>query len=549
MSPIATEALASAKGNAACAVNPAGHGHAESGPSRGLGIGQTRDITEMEHELGFWDAVQMYPQATFWAMFFCVAVVMAGFDAQIITSFYALPAFQRKYGHHLGDDKYEIAAPWQTGLGMGNPIGQILGALASSYPLHFLGRRTTLAVCCCWSIAFVFVQFFATSIGMLCAGEILGGLAYGFYVVIAPTYASEVCPLILRGFLTTSVNLAFVIGQFVAQGCAAGVETRLDEWAYRIPFAIQWVWPVVLLAGLQFAPESPYWLVRRGRTEDARKALLQLTSSRLRPDIDKILVGIEQTDLLEREYATETTYWDCFKGASLVRTEISVMVYLIQVIGGNPLIGYANYFFEQAGLSSSDAFGMGVGNTALGFLGTILSWPLMNYFKLGRRTIYLSGMVVMTTLLFIIGFLSIPKHNKGAIWAMASLMDFWTFIYQMSVGPICFVVISEISATRLRERTIAIATAVQAGASIAFTVAMPYMLNSNEADWGGKAGFLFGAISIMCLIWCYFRLPESRNRTYEELDILFQRRIPARRFDKYDLLAEADHARGVTPQE
>lgn len=85
-------------------------------------------------------------------------------------------------------------------------------------------------------------------------------------------------------------------------------------------------------------------------------ALLQLTSSKNRPDIDKILVGIEQTDLLERQYATETTYRDCFKGISLVRTEISVMVYLIQVIGGNPLIGYANYFFEQAGLSSSDAF-------------------------------------------------------------------------------------------------------------------------------------------------------------------------------------------------
>jgi MFS family permease len=82
----------------------------------------------------------------------------------------------------------------------------------------------------------VFVQFFSTSIGMLCAGEILGGLAYGFYVVIAPTYASEICPLALRGVLTASVNLAFVIGQFIAQGCAAGVESRLDEWAYKAPF-------------------------------------------------------------------------------------------------------------------------------------------------------------------------------------------------------------------------------------------------------------------------------------------------------------------------
>jgi hypothetical protein len=231
-------AIPAAKDADAYEVEHSGYGacdDAGGGPSRGLGLDQTRDITEVEHELGFWQAVGMYPQATFWSMFFCIAVVMAGFDAQIITSFYALPAFQRKYGDRVGDH-YEIAAPWQTGLGMGNPIGQAVGALASSYPLHYLGRRKTLALCCVWSIGFVFVQFFATSIGMLCAGEVLAGLAYGFYVVIAPTYASEICPVILRGFLTTSVNLAFVIGQFIAQGCAAGVETRLDEWAYKIPF-------------------------------------------------------------------------------------------------------------------------------------------------------------------------------------------------------------------------------------------------------------------------------------------------------------------------
>ena len=161
-------------------------------------------------------------------------------------------------------------------------------------------------------------------------------------------------------------------------------------------------------------------------------------------------------------------------------------------------------------------------------------------FGFGRRTIYNSGMVVMTTLLFIIGFLSIPTNNTGAIWAMASLMDIWTFVYQMTVGPICFVIISEISATRLREKTIAIATAVQAAASIVFTVAIPYMLNSDEANWGGKAGFLFGGVSFVCFIWCFFRLPESRGRTFEELDILFQKHVPARKFGTYDLLGAAE---------
>jgi SP family general alpha glucoside:H+ symporter-like MFS transporter len=119
---------------------------------------------------------------------------------------------------------------------MGNPIGQILGALACGCPLERWARRKTLAACCIWSICFVFVRFFPTSIGILCAGEILGGLAYGFYVVIAPTYASEICPLALRGVLTASVNLALFIGQFIAQGCSASLESRLYEWAYKAPF-------------------------------------------------------------------------------------------------------------------------------------------------------------------------------------------------------------------------------------------------------------------------------------------------------------------------
>jgi SP family general alpha glucoside:H+ symporter-like MFS transporter len=201
---------------------------------------------------------------------------------------------------------------------------------------------------------------------------------------------------------------------------------------------------------------------------------------------------------------------------------------------------------------------VGVGNTALGFVGTCLSWPLIIYvssilhvlcsllltaIQFGRRTIYNTGMVWMTTILFVIGFLDFGRDQSAVVWAQASLMDIWTFIYQMTVGPICFVIISEISATRLRGRTIAIATAVQALASIVFTVALPYMINKDQADLRGKAGFLFGGISFVCYIWCWFRLPESRGRTFEELDILFEREVPPWQFAKYDLLAEGrdDH--------
>jgi MFS family permease len=119
---------------------------------------------------------------------------------------------------------------------MGNAVGQLVGALACGWPLERFGRKRTLAACCFWSIAWIFMQFFSTNLTILCIGEIFAGLGYGFYVVIAPVYASDVCPLALRGVLTASVNLAFVIGQFIAQGTAAGVESRTDALAYKLPF-------------------------------------------------------------------------------------------------------------------------------------------------------------------------------------------------------------------------------------------------------------------------------------------------------------------------
>jgi SP family general alpha glucoside:H+ symporter-like MFS transporter len=83
-----------------------------------LEINTTRGITANEHDLDhqFWEAVKQYPTAILWAMFFGIAVIMAGFDAQLVTSFYALPAFQQRFGY-LYEGEYTISAPWQTGLG------------------------------------------------------------------------------------------------------------------------------------------------------------------------------------------------------------------------------------------------------------------------------------------------------------------------------------------------------------------------------------------------------------------------------------------------
>lgn len=92
----------------------------------------------------------------------------------------------------------------------------------------------------------------------------------------AVSYASEVAPLSLRGYLTTYINLCWVIGQFISSGVLVGVQTRTDQWSYKIPWAIQWVWPVPLFILAWLAPESPWFFVRQGRLPEAEKAVSRL---------------------------------------------------------------------------------------------------------------------------------------------------------------------------------------------------------------------------------------------------------------------------------
>lgn len=191
--------------------------------------------------------------------------------------------------------------------------------------------------------------------------------------------------------------------------------------------------------------------------------------------------------------------------------------------------GYNTYFFEQAGLPDTKAFDLSIGYYAIGFMGTVLSWFLVTWF--GRRSIFIVGLLCMCVTLLTIGFVSLaPATNSAAIWAQSVLLVVWVFIYDISVGPVAWCIASEVSATRLRAPTIAIARNSFYIWSIVFGVATPYMLNPTEAGWKGKTGFFYGGTCFLALIWSYFRLPEMKGRTYEELNILFWKNVPARKF-------------------
>ena len=304
-----------------------------------------------------------------------------------------------------------------------------------------------------------------------------------------------------------------------------GVQKMSGRWAYDIPFALQWLWPLLLFVGVLFCPESPWWLIRQGRVEDAERSVKRLTNG----------VGSEQTVAMmlrttqEEKQISGASYWDCFKGSNLRRTEIAFMVWSIQVFSGLPLQGYNTYFFEQAGLSDTQAFNFSIGTFAMGLVGTALSWLLLTWF--GRRSIFLGGLMVMCVIIFIIGFVSLaPATNSAASWVQAVMLLIWVGVYDFTVGPIAWVVASEVSATQVRAKTIALGRTGSYIVTIIFGVATPYMLNPTAGNWAGKTGFFFGGTCALSLIWTFFRLPELKGRTYEEMNILFWKKVPARKF-------------------
>ena len=304
---------------------------------------------------------------------------------------------------------------------------------------------------------FTAIFFTAQNIQTLLVAEILCGIPWGIFQTITITYASEVCPIALRGYLTTYINFCWGLGQEVGIGVIHGMLDREDEWAYRIPYALQWMWPLPLFIGIYFAPESPWWLVRKGKTQEAKKSLLRLTSLDRETDFDadETIAMMVHTTALEQKMTAGASYWDCFKGVDLRRTEIVCMVWAIQNLSGNSFSNYSTYFLKQAGLTTGKSYSFALGQYAINMVGVFGAWGLMTI-GFGRRTLYLYGLCGLCAMLFILGFLGLvpEEHREQGALATGSIMVVWSLIYQLTVGTVCYSLVGELSSRRLQIKTV-----------------------------------------------------------------------------------------------
>lgn len=304
-------------------------------------INDAANATETEQKMTVWQGVKTYPKAIGWSIIFSSAIIMEGYDLTVLGSFWAARTFQDYYGNTLNaEGEPLVSADWQAGIGNAMLIGQICGLFLAGIVADKFGFKKVMSGSLLLVIGFVFILFFANSLVMLLIGEFLMGFPLGVFQTLTVTYASEVCPVVLRCYLTTYVNLCWVIGQFVASGIVKGMyETRSDQWMFRIPFAVQWAWPVPILIGVILAPESPWWLVRKDRIDEAKISVMRLASQNEFTNPDETIAMMIHTNELEKDISAGTSYIDCFRGIDLRRTEIACGVWMCQNLCGSGLMG------------------------------------------------------------------------------------------------------------------------------------------------------------------------------------------------------------------
>ncbi|ORY20871.1 trehalose transport-related protein [Naematelia encephala] len=477
-------------------------------------------------------------RAAIWSLIISMALWMEGYDTNVINSFYALPVFEKRFGRET-NGVWAVPASTQTGLSNTTTCGQALGLIISGFCQERFGMRKTYIGGMIFLTGTIFIAVFANSLSMLYAAEFMMGVPWGMFQTLTTAYASEICPINMRGYLAAWASMGWGGGKFIAVGVLRAALSYSGDWGWRMPYAVQWIWPAPLILAVILAPESPWWLVRQGRMDQARAVIKKIA----RPgyyaegEVDGFAEYMRHTDALERAESAKASWLEMFRGTNLRRTEIQMAVWVIQQWNGNAITNLTTEFLQAAGMSTTFSFDFTIISNSLSILAVGCSWVLLRY--VGRRPIYVWGIMSIVILNLLIGILGVVKQTTGTSMGLGVLMTLVNFAFHLHLGPVCYTIVGEIPASRLRAISIAWGRFSYVCSAIIVNFLNPYMISKTAWNWGAKSGFFWVGAGLVCFTWAFFRLPETQGFSFAELDILFANKVSARKFKQVDIKGQS----------
>ncbi|KAJ5629282.1 general substrate transporter [Penicillium herquei] len=494
---------------------------------------QGRAIQQQEHNRGYWETLNNDPWLLFWIGVMLWTLIIRGFENQSAGSVISIAEFKRRFGQQESDGTYFIATPWQSALSGGGNAAAILGAWGSSYLADIFGTKPVLIAGCAINIASVGVEFATTSIGMFFGGKMMNFVAIGVFLNLCTAYVSDISPLAIRASVIGFCNLSQCIGPFISAIMSYYTSQWDTDWSWKALVCAQWGFAIIGFVGQLFMPESPVYLVRVNKVEDARKVLNRLYSKPA--DAEGHLQRIKLT-LEEAETQKRATYAECFRGTNLRRTMIAVLVFLAEPMSGLGFVqNYGSLMYQFLGIGDRESFLIQIGAQILSISGATLSFLIGDFY--GRRPMFLGGCISLTILLLCMGIAGSVNTTAG-ITAAVGFYTMYNFVFNIGVGSNVYAIAGEVPTSVLRTKTLAISLIVSNAVNTMWSFVAPYMFNPGYGDLKAKIGFVFGGFMLFFIAGAWYLVPETRMRTYEELDELFMNRVPTREFKKYVTVAE-----------
>ncbi|KIS69856.1 uncharacterized protein UMAG_02374 [Mycosarcoma maydis] len=456
-----------------------------------------------------------------------------GLENSLMSPLAAMPEFVKKYqGLNRETRNYTFTARHQSMIFSIPLTGTIAGALVSPYLQNRLGRKWSLCAAYMFSIPSTQLQLWAPNLAAFILGRVMNGLAYGCALSIGPLYLADVVPTSIRGGAVASSNLLTILANLMAAICCWATEGHYSgARKYKIPLAVQAGLPFLLLLPTPFLPESPVWCVQKGRIGEARMAL-----QRVRPvsdrEIEDELQEIVRAEQERRTLAKDTKFTDIFSRKHLLRTVVAGSFFSLNQISGIILsTTYATVFLTQLGLG--DPFVLTVYAYICQVVGAALAIVALE--KVGRRSLALPGFVILTIIDFAAGVLAFYTSNPNVAKAISALAMVFNFVWTLCFYSISLLMPSELPTQRLRNYTMSYAIGWGQATAVVTTLVLPQITATDAGNLAAKAYLIFGGCMLVITILAFFLLPETRGRTFFEIDQLYSNRVPAWRWSKFEL--------------
>jgi MFS transporter, SP family, arabinose:H+ symporter len=420
--------------------------------------------------------------------------LLFGFDTAVISG---TTPFIRPY-FNLDD----IWLGWTVSSLLG---GCIIGVISAGKPSDMFGRKKTLMSAAVLFALSAIGSALAQRLSFFIGFRIIGGLGVGIASMLSPMYISEVSPPASRGRLVSYNQLAIVIGILLAFiSNALLVDTGENNWRWML---IVMSFPAILFfIFLFFAPESPRWLVQKNYSAEAFKILERINGPELARNE---LVSIEESI---REEADSGTFREVF--SRRMRPILFIGVFLSvfsQVTGINSIMYYAPVIFQSIGAGASNAV---IQTAIIGGANLIFTFVAISLVdRLGRRPLLIGGVTGMIVSLTSIAVAFYLKKYEG--YLILFLILTYIASFSASLGPITWVLVSEIFPNKLRSKAMSVAIVSLWLANFLLILVFPLILTR----FGGATAFLiFDVMCVILLLFTIFRIPETKGKSLEELE-------------------------------